>query len=73
VRLLTFLVYIRVIVPLATGRWYSPDPPVSSSNKTIGHDLTELLLKVTLNIITLTLMGLSCAGIVNKVTLGLGL
>jgi hypothetical protein len=34
---------------LATGRWFSP---VSSSNKTDCHDITEILLKVTLNIIT---------------------
>ena len=33
----------------ATGRWFSP---VSSSNKTDCHDITEILLKVTLNTIT---------------------
>jgi len=36
---------------LATGRWFSPSPPVSSSNKTDRHDATEILLKVALNII----------------------
>jgi len=33
----------------ATGRWFSPDPPVSSTNKTDLHDITEILLKVALN------------------------
>jgi hypothetical protein len=36
---------------LATGRWFSPGPPVSSTNKTDRHDITEILLKVTLNTI----------------------
>ena len=36
---------------LAVGRWSSPDTLVSSTNKT-GHDITEILLKVTLNTIT---------------------
>jgi hypothetical protein len=30
---------------LATGRWFSPDIPVSSTNKTDLHDITEILLK----------------------------
>jgi hypothetical protein len=33
----------------ATGRWFSPGPPVSSTNKTDRHDITEILLKVALN------------------------
>jgi len=36
---------------LATGRWFSPDLPVSSTNKTDRHDITEILLKVALNTI----------------------
>ena len=36
---------------LAAGRWFSPGPPVSSTNKTDRHDLTEILLKVALNTI----------------------
>ena len=39
---------------LATGRWFSPGPPVSSTNKTDCHDITEILLKVALNIIKQT-------------------
>ena len=33
---------------LATDRWF---PPVSSTNKTYRHDITEILLKVALNTI----------------------
>ena len=40
---------------LETGRWFSPDTPVSSTDKTDHHDITEILLKVALNTITLTL------------------
>ena len=36
---------------LATSRWFSPGPPVSSTNKTDHHDIAELLLKVALNTI----------------------
>ena len=36
---------------LATGRWFSPGPPFSSTNKTDRHDITEILLKVALNTI----------------------
>jgi hypothetical protein len=37
---------------LAAGWWFSPNTPVSSTNKTDHHDITEILLKVVL--ITLT-------------------
>ena len=36
---------------LATDRWFSSGPPVSSPNKTDRHDITEILLKVTFNTI----------------------
>ena len=36
---------------LVTGRWFSPGTLVSSTNK---YDITEILLKVTLNTITMT-------------------
>jgi hypothetical protein len=39
---------------LATGRWFSPGTPVSSTNKTDRHDITEILLKVSLNTTTIT-------------------
>jgi hypothetical protein len=32
-----------------SGRWFSPSPPVSSTNKTNLHDITGILLKVALN------------------------
>jgi hypothetical protein len=41
---------------LATGQWFSPGTPVSSTNKTDGHGITEILLKVALNTIILTLL-----------------
>jgi hypothetical protein len=39
---------------LATGLWFSLGSPVSSINKTDCHDITEILLKVALNIIKQT-------------------
>jgi hypothetical protein len=33
---------------LAEGQWFSQGTPVSSTNKTDCHDITEILLKVTL-------------------------
>jgi hypothetical protein len=42
------------IIWKATGRWFSPDPPVSSTNKTDRHDIAELLLKMVLNTIKQT-------------------
>ena len=37
-----------------TGRWFSPGPLVSSTNKTDRHNITEILLKVALNTIKQT-------------------
>jgi hypothetical protein len=37
-----------------TGQWFSPGSPVSSTNKTDRHDITEILLRVALNIIKQT-------------------
>ena len=34
-------------------RWFSPGIPVSSTNKTDRHNITEILLKVALNTINL--------------------
>jgi hypothetical protein len=36
---------------LAIGRWFSSGPPISSTNETDSHDITEILLKVALNTI----------------------
>jgi hypothetical protein len=47
--------YLWVCQWLATGQWFSSGTAVSSTNKTDYHDITEILLKVALNTITLTL------------------
>jgi len=39
---------------LAAGQWFSPGTPVSSTNNTDHHDITEILLKVALNTINQT-------------------
>jgi len=36
------------------GQWFSTGTQISSNNKTDCHDITEILLKVALNTITLT-------------------
>jgi hypothetical protein len=41
-------VFDKVCQWLAAGRWFSPDPQVSSIKKTDRHDITEILLKVAL-------------------------
>jgi len=41
----------KVCQLLATGQWFSPGTPVSSTNKTDCQEITEILLKVALNII----------------------
>ena len=45
---------VKVCQWLATVWWFSPGPPFSSTNKTDHHDITEILLKVTLNTIKQT-------------------
>jgi hypothetical protein len=42
-------VYNIVCHWLAAGRGFSPGTPVSSTNKTARHDITEILLKVALS------------------------
>ena len=44
----------NVCLWLATGQWFSPGTPVSSTNTNDRHDMSEILLKVALNTITLT-------------------
>jgi hypothetical protein len=36
----------KVCQLLATGRWFSLDPPASSTNITDCHDITEILLNI---------------------------
>ena len=45
----------KVCQCLVADRWFSPGTLISSNNKTDRHDITEILLKVALNTITLTL------------------
>ena len=42
---------VKVCQGLVTCRWFPPGTPVSSTNKTDCHDITEILLKVALNTI----------------------
>ena len=44
-----FLKHIICIINmwLATGQWFSPGPPDSSTKKTARHDITEILLTLT--------------------------
>ena len=42
---------IKFVSDFATGRWFSPGTPVSSTNKTDRHDIAEILLKVALDTI----------------------
>ena len=46
---------IKFVSDLGTGRWFSPGPPVSSTNKSDHHDITEILFKVVLNTIKQTI------------------
>ena len=39
---------------LTADRWFSSDTPISSTDKTFCHDITEILLKVALNTIIQT-------------------
>ena len=47
--------YECVPIVYSSPQWFSPGTPVSSTNKTDRHDITEILLKEVLNTITLTL------------------
>ena len=49
---------------LATGVWFSPGTPVSSTIKTDLHDITVILMKVALSTITLTLTIFTCYDVV---------
>jgi len=47
--------WYKVCQWLAEGQWFSLGTAVSLTNNTYHHDITEMLLKVVLNTITLTL------------------
>ena len=44
----------KVVQRLATGQWFSPGAPISSTNRTDRHDIAEILLKVALSTIKQT-------------------
>ena len=43
----------KVCQRLLAGLWFAPCSPISSTNKTDCHKITEILLKVALNTTTL--------------------
>jgi len=45
---------------LAAVWWFSLGTPVSSTNETDHHDISEILLKVALNTLTLTFIMIDC-------------
>jgi hypothetical protein len=53
--------YVKVSQWLATGRWFSQSTPFSSTNETGRRDIAEILLKVALNAITITLIDIIMA------------
>ena len=56
----------KVCQSLTTGRWFSSCTPVSSTNKTERHDITEILLNVELKHYTLKLTLIRRTTIQNK-------
>jgi hypothetical protein len=47
---------IKFVSDLRQEWWFSPGSAVSSTNKTDSHNINEILMKVALNTITLTLL-----------------
>jgi hypothetical protein len=45
---------VHHVYSAVTGRWFSQGTPVSFTNKTDRHDITEILSKVALKTLTLT-------------------
>jgi hypothetical protein len=53
---------IKFVSDLRQVGGFSMGPPVSSTNKTYHHDITEILLKVVVNTITLyKLLKVTCS------------
>ena len=48
---------IKCVSKLVAGQWFSPGIPFSSTNKTDGHDIAEILLKVALTTLYICLLG----------------
>jgi hypothetical protein len=49
-----YICYKAVVSSIITGRWFSPGTPVSTTNKTDRHHISEILLKVAINTINQT-------------------
>jgi len=45
---------VLIQTALTTDQWFSVGPPISSTNTTNHHDITEILLNVALNSIKQT-------------------
>jgi hypothetical protein len=62
-----------------TGLWFSPGTPVSSTNKTDCHDITEILMKVELQSVnydsdpTLVLSSLFCSSFFKRKLISAGI
>jgi hypothetical protein len=50
------------------GGWFSPGTPVSFTIKTGRHGITEILLKVVLNTVTLTLYFVHIVSVFTEIT-----
>jgi hypothetical protein len=53
---------------IAENQWFPPGTPVASINKIDRHDIIEILLKVVLNTITITLSPTNLLGNFFKLT-----
>ena len=45
---------VKLVSDIATGQWFSPGNPLSSTYKTDRHDMAEILFKVALNTISIS-------------------
>ena len=50
-----YIAYLNHCQWLVIGQWFSQGTPMSSNNKTDRTEITEIMLKVVINTITLTL------------------
>jgi len=50
--------FCRLSVILINILWFSPDTPISSTDKTDRHIITDILLKMALSTITLNLINI---------------
>jgi len=65
------LFFIWFVSDLRQDSGFSPGIPVSSTNKTDRHNMTEILLKLALNTLTLTPYFLSVVAVISGFLLAL--